>query len=92
VTSFFLGLIIWLGLASVGRKFWVHHKYIEKLIQLFEYGRKRVEKVNSQVKQRQRKLSKIHESYEEEDEEEDNDESDFFDEKNGNKNELINRP
>jgi hypothetical protein len=76
-----LTLICWLGLASVGRQFWIHRKYVEILIKLFEYGRKRIEKVNSVVKQqRQRKLSKIQERFEEEDDEED-DESDVFDEK-----------
>jgi hypothetical protein len=78
-----LALIIWLGLASVGRQFWIHRKYAEILIKLFEYGRKRIEKVNSVVKQqRKRKLSKIQERYEEEEEEdEEDDDNDVFDEK-----------
>ncbi|CAG2109357.1 unnamed protein product [Medioppia subpectinata] len=61
ITAFVLTLIVWLGLASVGHDFWIHRKYIEKLMKLFEYGRKRVVIVEHKIKERQRKLSRIRE-------------------------------
>ena len=80
--AFVITLVSWLGLASVGHDFWLHRKYIEKLMQLFEYGRKRVEKVQTKVRDRQRKLSRINEDKFRE--ESDGEESDIFDEKAGN--------
>lgn len=76
-------ILIWLGCASVGRHFWLHQKYIDALLKVFEYGRKRIEKVNVVVKQRQRKLSKIHEKYEEEDQEEEEEEEEGFNSEDG---------
>ncbi|CAG2119719.1 unnamed protein product, partial [Medioppia subpectinata] len=61
ISAFVLTLIVWLGLASVGHDFWIHRKYIEKLMKLFEYGRKRVVIVEHKIKERQRKLSRIRE-------------------------------
>jgi hypothetical protein len=56
--------VLYLGLASVGHTFFIHLFYVSKLLQLFEYGRSRVEKVNQRVHQnreRKRKLSLIQE-------------------------------
>lgn len=61
---FFIALILYLGLASVGHKFFIHQFYVEKLLQLFEYGSRRVAKVNQRMQQnreRKRKLSLIQE-------------------------------
>ena len=63
-TVFFIALILYLGIASVGHKFFIHQFYVTKLLQLFEYGNRRVEKVNQRLHQnreRKRKLSLIQE-------------------------------
>ena len=63
-TLFFVTLMLYLGLASVGHKFFIHQFYVEKLLQLFEYGNRRVEKVQErihQIRERKRKLSLIQE-------------------------------
>lgn len=39
-------LMIYLGLASVGHRFILHRFYLDKLIELFEYGQKDIEKIN----------------------------------------------
>jgi len=60
----FLILILYLGISSVGHKFFIHQFYVSKLLQLFEYGNRRVEKVNQRLQQnreRKRKLSLIQE-------------------------------
>lgn len=67
-TFFSLFLIIWLGLTSVGRQFWLHRKYVEGLLIVFE-----------KVKQKQIVYEKTHDinDEEEENENEDQHEGDF---------------
>lgn len=60
-----ISLMVYLGLASVGHEFWIHRYYINALVFIFEYGRKRVEKVRKTKQKIQRKLSRIHETYSE---------------------------
>ncbi len=63
-TTFLVALFSYLGLASVGHKFFIHQFYVTKLLQLFEYGNRRVKKVNERMQQsreQKRKLSLIKE-------------------------------
>ncbi|XP_054159072.1 glycerol-3-phosphate acyltransferase 4-like [Oppia nitens] len=74
IALFTLAIIIWLGLASVGHDFYIHQRYVEKLLQLFEYGRKRADIVEVKIKERQRKISRLQiQSYEPESDDNDED-------------------
>lgn len=62
--SFLLTIFCYLGLASVGHKFFIHQFYVTKLLQLFEYGNRRVKKVNERLqlsREKKRKISLIQE-------------------------------
>lgn len=60
--------MIWLGFASVGHELWIHRYYVNVLMFIFEYGRKRVEKVREKKQKIQRRLSRIHDLYSEDQE------------------------
>lgn len=63
-TAFFVALVLYLGVASVGHRFLIHRLYVDKLVKLFEYGEKRIRKVNQRIEQNRqskRKLSLIQE-------------------------------
>ena len=74
-----MALIVWLGLASVGHDFQLHSFYVNKLIKIFEYGRKKVVKVELKIKERRRKLSRIMEERREDNSEDEQDSDDLFD-------------
>ena len=65
---FIVLLMIWLGFASVGHELWFHRYYVDVLMFIFEYGRKRVEKVREKKQKIQRRLSRIHDLYNEDQE------------------------
>ena len=63
-TFLFLAITLYLSLASVGHRFFIHQFYVKKLLQLFEYGSKRVKTVQKRLhatRERKRKLSMIKE-------------------------------
>lgn len=47
-------LILYLGLASVGHKFFIHQLYVCNLLKLFEYGQRGVERINQQLQEQKR--------------------------------------
>lgn len=57
--TFFICLFGYLSLASVGHRFIIHQFYVSKLLQLFEYGEKRVKTVNKRIKQKREKVRRI---------------------------------
>ncbi|XP_027204454.2 glycerol-3-phosphate acyltransferase 3-like [Dermatophagoides pteronyssinus] len=48
-------LILYLGLASVGHRFFIHQIYVSNLLKLFEYGQRGVERINQQLQQQKRR-------------------------------------
>ena len=47
-------LILYLGLASVGHRFFIHQIYVSNLLKLFEYGQRGVERINQELQQKRR--------------------------------------
>lgn len=51
--------LFYLGLASVGHRFFLHQLYVSRLLKLFEYGQKKIEKIEKKVSQERRHRRKI---------------------------------
>ena len=63
-TVFFVLLSLYLSLASVGHRFFLHQVYVSRLLKIFEYGNKKIEKINQKIqlnRQKTRRLSLIQE-------------------------------
>lgn len=57
-TIIFIALF-YLGLASVGHRFFLHQLYVSRLLKLFEYGQKKIEKIEKKVSQERRHRRRI---------------------------------
>lgn len=58
---FFILLILYLGLASVGHRFFIHQLYVSRLLKLFDYGKRKIRKIQQNIQQErkiQRKISR----------------------------------
>lgn len=57
--AFVIFFVSYLGLASVGHRFILHQLYVKRLIRLFEYGQKKVEKIHRKAQQKRRYKKKL---------------------------------
>lgn len=61
IILYFIALILYLGLASVGHRFFVHQLYVSRLLKLFDYGKRKIQKIQQNIQQErkiQRKISR----------------------------------